>query len=61
MYFVAHKRQAALHEIQRLSVEGTLRPKGPENSTLKEQGNLTISNITLPLKLNIICDAARGN
>ncbi|PSN56602.1 hypothetical protein C0J52_01580 [Blattella germanica] len=44
-----HRRQAALHEIQRLKVEGSLKPGG-SSSELTERGSLIISNITLPLK-----------
>lgn len=46
----AHKRQAALDEIQRLKIEGTLRPATPGYQELEEKGSLTISAITLPLK-----------
>ncbi|KAJ8973922.1 hypothetical protein NQ317_001128 [Molorchus minor] len=46
-----HRRQAALHELQRLKVEGTLRPQGQHAQNLPlEKGTLTISNIVLPLK-----------
>ncbi|CAH1118405.1 unnamed protein product [Phaedon cochleariae] len=46
-----HRRQAALHEIQRLKVEGTIRPQGQHAKDLPlEKGTLTISNIILPLK-----------
>ncbi|XP_046469658.1 anillin-like isoform X5 [Neodiprion pinetum] len=47
-----HRRQAALHEVQRLKVEGTLRPAIPGSPELQECGSLTISAITLPLKQN---------
>lgn len=47
-----HRRQAALHEVQRLKVEGTVRPVVPGSSELQESGSLTISAITLPLKHN---------
>ncbi|XP_046734101.1 anillin isoform X3 [Diprion similis] len=47
-----HRRQAALHEVQRLKVEGTLRPAVPGSPELQESGSLTISAITLPLKQN---------
>lgn len=29
LYNIAHRRQAALNEVQRLKVEGTLRPVSP--------------------------------
>ncbi|XP_011311247.1 actin-binding protein anillin isoform X2 [Fopius arisanus] len=45
-----HRRQAAHNEIQRLKVEGTLRPSIPGASEVQESGSLTISAITLPLK-----------
>ncbi|XP_043277611.1 anillin isoform X2 [Venturia canescens] len=45
-----HRRQAALNEIQRLKVEGTLRPVVPGSSEVQESGSLTISALTLPLK-----------
>ncbi|GLV36450.1 scraps [Carabus blaptoides fortunei] len=41
------RRQAALHEVQRLRVEGTLHPGGGASV---EKGTLVISDITLPLK-----------
>ncbi|XP_031779988.1 anillin isoform X3 [Nasonia vitripennis] len=45
-----HRRQAALNEVQRLKVEGTLRPVVPGAPEVQESGSLTISAITLPLK-----------
>ncbi|XP_060534252.1 anillin isoform X2 [Cylas formicarius] len=46
-----HRRQAALHELQRLRVEGTLRPRKEHSQDLPlEKGTLTISNIVLPLQ-----------
>ncbi|XP_049817405.1 anillin isoform X2 [Aethina tumida] len=46
-----HRRQAALHEIQRMRVEGTIRPQGEHSQHLPlEKGTLTISKIVLPLK-----------
>ncbi|XP_022191954.2 anillin isoform X2 [Nilaparvata lugens] len=54
-----HKRQALVHEVQRLKVEKTLRPLGPDNAKLTEQGDLTLNSITLPLKLDNIRAAAR--
>lgn len=50
IYFPAHRRQAALHEIQRLKVEGTLRPVVPGAPEIQENGSLTVSAITLPIK-----------
>ncbi|XP_057658222.1 anillin-like isoform X1 [Diorhabda carinulata] len=46
-----HRRQAALHELQRLKVEGTIRPQQEHSKNVPlEKGTLTISNIVLPLK-----------
>ncbi|CAH0551583.1 unnamed protein product [Brassicogethes aeneus] len=46
-----HRRQACLHEIQRMKVEGTIRPQGEHAQNLPlEKGALTISNMVLPLK-----------
>ncbi|XP_023289978.1 anillin isoform X2 [Orussus abietinus] len=44
------RRQAALNEIQRLKVEGTLHPVTPGTPEIQESGSLTISAISLPLK-----------
>ncbi|XP_035788236.1 anillin-like isoform X2 [Anopheles albimanus] len=41
-----HRRQAILDEVQRLRVEGCLRPPGAPT----EKGRLTVKDITLPLK-----------
>ncbi|XP_052872956.1 anillin-like [Anopheles cruzii] len=41
-----HRRQAILDEVQRLRVEGCLRPPGAP----MEKGRLTVKDITLPLK-----------
>ncbi|XP_058117007.1 anillin-like isoform X2 [Anopheles coustani] len=41
-----HRRQAILDEVQRLRVEGCLRPPGAPT----EKGRLTVKEITLPLK-----------
>uniref|UniRef100_A0A4Y0BIF8 PH domain-containing protein n=1 Tax=Anopheles funestus TaxID=62324 RepID=A0A4Y0BIF8_ANOFN len=41
-----HRRQAILDEVQRLRVEGCLRPVGAPT----EKGRLTVKDITLPLK-----------
>lgn len=49
-YIAAHRRQAALNEVQRLKVEGTLRPVTPGSPEVQESGSLTVSAITLPLK-----------
>ncbi|KOX76275.1 Actin-binding protein anillin [Melipona quadrifasciata] len=45
-----HRRQAALNEIQRLKVEGSLKPVTPGSPEVQESGSLTVSAITLPLK-----------
>ncbi|CAK9825438.1 scra [Anthophora retusa] len=45
-----HRRQAALNEVQRLKVEGTLKPVNPGSPEVQESGSLTVSAITLPLK-----------
>ncbi|KAJ8934598.1 hypothetical protein NQ314_013261 [Rhamnusium bicolor] len=46
-----HRRQAALHVLQRLKVEGTIRPQGQHAQNVPlEKGTLIISNIVLPLK-----------
>lgn len=50
LFFTAHRRQASLNEIQRLKVEGTLRPVVPGSSEVQESGSLTISALTLPMK-----------
>lgn len=47
-----------MHELQRLEVEGTLRPKG--NGLTAEHGTLTITNITLPLKREYVRALAAG-
>ncbi|ENN80649.1 hypothetical protein YQE_02936, partial [Dendroctonus ponderosae] len=47
----SHRRQAALHELQRLKVEGNIRPMGKHSENVPlEKGTLTISNIVLPMK-----------
>jgi actin-binding protein anillin len=49
--FTAHRRQAALHELQRLEVEKTLRPQRQTSERLPlQKGTLTLSKIVLPLK-----------
>ncbi|XP_043499901.1 anillin isoform X2 [Polistes fuscatus] len=45
-----HRRQAAINEIQRLKVQGTLRPSAPGSPEIDDTGSLTISAITLPLR-----------
>ncbi|XP_055691647.1 anillin-like [Lutzomyia longipalpis] len=45
-----HRRQAALHEIQSLQVERTLRPRGSP----QDKGRLTVNEITLPLTKDYI-------
>ncbi|KAK3917217.1 Anillin [Frankliniella fusca] len=52
-----HKRQAALNEIQRLKVEGTLCPQNPSGhdlSNFSEHGTLHIKEITLPVKRDFV-------
>uniref|UniRef100_A0ABD2WMP4 PH domain-containing protein n=1 Tax=Trichogramma kaykai TaxID=54128 RepID=A0ABD2WMP4_9HYME len=46
----SQRRQAALNEVQRLKVEGSLRPAVPGTPEIQESGSVTISAITLPLK-----------
>lgn len=59
--FVAHRRQAALHELQRLKVEKSLRPQSQLSSNLPlEKGSLTISGIVLPLKQKYVKALAAG-
>ncbi|XP_044012506.1 anillin-like isoform X2 [Aphidius gifuensis] len=50
LLIATHRRQAALNEIQRLKVEGTIKPSSPGSSSVQESGTLTVSAITLPLK-----------
>ncbi|KAL1399337.1 hypothetical protein pipiens_008288 [Culex pipiens pipiens] len=45
-----HRRQAILDEVQRLRVEGCIRPPGAPT----EKGSLTVKDITLPLKQDYI-------
>lgn len=60
-FFIANRRQAALHEIQRLKVEGTLRTQSQHAQNLPlEKGSLTITNITLPLKREYVRALAAG-
>lgn len=54
--FIAHRRQAALNEIQRLKVEGYIRPPGAPT----ERGSLYINAITLPLRTDYIRTLASG-
>ncbi|XP_033610135.1 anillin [Cryptotermes secundus] len=54
-----HRRQAALHELQRLQIEGSLRPKGC-SSELSVRGSLIISNVTLPLTRDYLHTVAAG-
>ncbi|KAJ3648680.1 hypothetical protein Zmor_020464 [Zophobas morio] len=51
LLLATHRRQAAVHEKQRLEIERTIRPqrKGVEQVYL-QKGDLTISKIVLPLK-----------
>lgn len=57
---IAQRRLAAQQEIQRLRVEQTIRPQAPGNKTLTERGSLTLSNITVPLKMDVVHRAAKG-
>ncbi|XP_033214177.1 anillin-like isoform X2 [Belonocnema kinseyi] len=50
LLLATHRRQAAIQELQRLKVEGTLRPVVPGAPENQENGSLTVSAITLPLK-----------
>lgn len=45
-----HRRQACLDEVQRLRVEGSLRPSGAP----KERGRLSVKEITVPLRQDYI-------
>ncbi|CAH1132178.1 unnamed protein product [Ceutorhynchus assimilis] len=46
-----HRRQSALHELQRLKIEGTPRPLSDHSQNVPlEKGTLTLSNIVLPMK-----------
>lgn len=60
-FIIAHRRQAALNEVQRLKVEGTLRPVVPGAPEVQESGSLTISAITLPLKRDFFRNVDSGN
>nr|CAD7443562.1 unnamed protein product [Timema bartmani] len=52
LLLATHRRQAAMNEIQRLKVEGTLKPQtgSSQSADLIDRGALIVSNITLPLK-----------
>ncbi|XP_017877155.1 anillin isoform X3 [Ceratina calcarata] len=50
LLLATHRRQAALNEVQRLKVEGTLKPVSPGSPEIQESASLTVSAITLPLK-----------
>ncbi|CAD1474932.1 unnamed protein product, partial [Heterotrigona itama] len=50
LLLATHRRQAALNEVQRLKVEGSLKPVTPGSPEVQESGSLTVSAITLPLK-----------
>nr|XP_022910049.1 anillin isoform X1 [Onthophagus taurus] len=51
LLLATHRRQAALHEVQRLKIQKTLRPQDQHAQNLPlEKGSLTIKNIKLPLK-----------
>ncbi|XP_076387570.1 anillin isoform X2 [Megachile rotundata] len=55
-----HRRQAALNEVQRLKIEGTLRPVTPGSPEVQESGALTVSAITLPLKRDYFRNVGRN-
>lgn len=58
---LAHRRQACLHEVQRLKVEGTLRPQDQHAQNIPlEKGSLLISNIVLPMKKEYVRALAAG-
>ncbi|CAH0767800.1 unnamed protein product [Bemisia tabaci] len=59
LLFATHRRQAALNELQRLKIERSLRPNVVDSCYLKERGSLTVSEITLPIKMDAIKSAAR--
>ncbi|XP_033212205.1 anillin-like isoform X2 [Belonocnema kinseyi] len=50
LLLATHRRQAAIQELQRLKVQGTLKPVVPGSPEFQENGSLTVSAITLPLK-----------
>lgn len=55
LLLATHKRQAALHEVQRLKVEGTLKPisEADPNASFN-RGSLMITNICLSMKKDCI-------
>lgn len=58
---LAHRRQVALHELQRLKVEGIMRPQTKHSQNVPlEKGTLTISNIVLPMKQKYVTALAAG-
>nr|XP_018911777.1 PREDICTED: actin-binding protein anillin-like [Bemisia tabaci] len=59
LLFATHRRQAALNELQRLKIERSLRPNVVDSCYLKERGSLTVSEITLPIKMDAIKSASR--
>ncbi|XP_063217461.1 anillin-like isoform X2 [Bacillus rossius redtenbacheri] len=63
LLLATHKRQALLNEIQRLKIEGTLKPKtgSHDNEELFDKGNLTVSHVTLPLKRDYLRQMAADN
>lgn len=61
-FFTANRRQAALHELQRMEVEDSLRPIGGATDGVPlQKGTLTISKIVLPLKEKYVKALAAGN
>ncbi|XP_071447088.1 anillin-like [Hetaerina americana] len=64
LLIATHRRQAALNEIQRIKVEGTLWPKQSAESDMStqalEKGDLDISDVTLPLKKEFLQKVVNG-
>ncbi|KAK7863262.1 hypothetical protein R5R35_001470 [Gryllus longicercus] len=56
LLLATHKRQAALHEIQRLKVEGSLKPESEAGRTgvSLDKGSLVLTNVALTLKKDYI-------
>lgn len=57
VFSLAHRRQACLDEVQRLRVEGSVRPAGAP----KEKGLLTVKDITIPLRQEYVRKMSTGN
>ena len=54
----AHRRQAALSEIQRLKTEGAMRQQGILRPA--SRGSLSVSSVTLPVKTSFVREVAAG-